>query len=215
MRTGTTTNAVSATIGLTDGIAVSTADYDNTPIVVSFAAGETRKVVEVPLVDDAIAEGDETLTLTLGDVSEGAQLGNQSTTTLTIVDNDFAYRAVASADIETGIAGTPVVIRGQALSNEDNSPVSFAAVTVDIETKGTTRQLKAFTDFDGNFTTTFQPLPGEGGAYSINAYNSNNLQEDAAEEDQFSLLGMRLGTQQATHKLFANKALTSQVEIKT
>ncbi|MFN7526267.1 MAG: Calx-beta domain-containing protein, partial [Dolichospermum sp.] len=51
-RTGSPDNTVSATISLTNGQAVAPDDYNNSAITVSFAPGESSKVVNIPLVDD-------------------------------------------------------------------------------------------------------------------------------------------------------------------
>ena len=62
-------------------------DFINTLGAMSFAAGETSKTFTVAIVDDAYAEGDETFTIGLNTPS-GAGLGEQSTATVTIHDND-------------------------------------------------------------------------------------------------------------------------------
>jgi hypothetical protein len=88
IRTGGSAGAVSATLNLTDGTATSDSDYDGTPIIVTFADGETSKTVNIPIVDDTLYEGDEILNLTLSDPTGGATLGTQQTATLNIIDND-------------------------------------------------------------------------------------------------------------------------------
>jgi hypothetical protein len=84
--------AVSVTVVLTDGTATAPADYDNTPIVVSWAAGDlSQKTITVPIVDDHVDEPNETIHLTLVDATGGAVIRNPlGTATLTIVDNDVA-----------------------------------------------------------------------------------------------------------------------------
>jgi hypothetical protein len=54
---------------------------------VQFAIGETIKTFTIPIIDDAIVEGDETLTVSLSGPA-GALLGATSTATITITDND-------------------------------------------------------------------------------------------------------------------------------
>lgn len=87
-RTGRSTGEVSATVTPTAGTATSSTDYDNAPIEVRFADGETTKTVAVPIVDDALVEGNETINLTLSAPTGGATIGEQSTAIFTIVDND-------------------------------------------------------------------------------------------------------------------------------
>jgi len=67
-------------------------DYATTMGRIQFGAGttrfgETQQTFIVPVVDDALVEGDETFTVTLSGAS-GAALGSATTATITIVDND-------------------------------------------------------------------------------------------------------------------------------
>jgi len=88
-RTGDRTAAVSATVNLADGTAVAPDDYGNSPLLVSFAAGDnTPKTIEIPVVDDTLVERNETVNLSLANPTGGARIGAQSTATMTIVDND-------------------------------------------------------------------------------------------------------------------------------
>ncbi|MBE9097790.1 Calx-beta domain-containing protein, partial [Tychonema sp. LEGE 07203] len=86
-RTGSSAGTASATVNLTNGTAIAPGDYNNAPIPVNFAAGETTKTIVVPIVDDALVEGDETVNLSLTNPT-GATIGTQSTATLNIIDND-------------------------------------------------------------------------------------------------------------------------------
>ena len=58
-----------------DGTATAGEDYTATGGTLSFAAGELEKTVNVPLLDDAIDEGEETFTLKLTNAS-GARIGD-------------------------------------------------------------------------------------------------------------------------------------------
>jgi RHS repeat-associated protein len=87
-RIGGSAGAVSTTVTLQAGTAQAQSDYTNTGITVNFAAGETSKIVAIPIVNDTIAELDETLQLTLTAPTGGAIIGQQGSATLTIVDND-------------------------------------------------------------------------------------------------------------------------------
>lgn len=103
-RSSGSTGAVTAAITLTDGTAtggapalVSPEDYDNTSIIVSFASGETSKTITVPILDDTVAEANETVNLSLGSPTGGASIGTQSTSVLTIIDNDSNPTVTISA----------------------------------------------------------------------------------------------------------------------
>jgi|GEM_PF-6268095 len=120
--------------------------------VIAFAAGESLRWIEIPLVADSIVEGDESCSLTLGTPTGGATLG-LATTTLTISDDDrpgrFEWRPLTAAPGEA--AGTQVlrVARGGD---------TFGTVTVDFATvAGTATGDADFTSLSG--TLTF--LPGE------------------------------------------------------
>ncbi len=87
-RTGGDSGEVSVDIATGDGSAVAGADYLAVAETVSFADGVTSRTVQVPLVDDAETEGDETVQLTLGSPAGGATLGSPAAAVLTIVDDD-------------------------------------------------------------------------------------------------------------------------------
>ncbi len=79
------------------------ADYTGTTSgSVTFAPGEASKDVTLELVDDALDETDETVTLTLSNLTGTASLGN-ATATGTITDNDAPVVTVASGgDVTEG-----------------------------------------------------------------------------------------------------------------
>ena len=70
-----------------NGSASARCDYTTTIGTVNFAAGETSKTVNIPLTDDAYAEGNETFNVSLSNPI-GATLGSPATTTITIADNE-------------------------------------------------------------------------------------------------------------------------------
>ena len=95
IRTGGSFGAISATVSPMNGTATAPADYSSTPILVSFADGDTtNKTVTIPIVDDSLIEGNETVNLSLGSPTNGATIGTQSSAVLTILDNDSANSAI-------------------------------------------------------------------------------------------------------------------------
>ncbi|HYP01752.1 MAG TPA: Calx-beta domain-containing protein [Pyrinomonadaceae bacterium] len=76
-----------------NGTAYARCDYATTIDTVTFAPGEERKEINIPLVDDAHVEGDETVQVALGQPTGVAVRGTVSTATLTITDNDAAGAA--------------------------------------------------------------------------------------------------------------------------
>lgn len=94
IRTGGSFGAISATVSPMNGTATAPADYNSTPFLVSFADGDTtNKTVTIPIVDDSLIEGNETVDLSLGSPTNGATIGSQSSAILTILDNDSANSA--------------------------------------------------------------------------------------------------------------------------
>ncbi len=79
---------VSATVNVTGGTATAGADFTLGSTTVVFAAGEIEKTVSIAVVDDLLVEGSETVNFSL--TSDDAFLGTQSSTVLTILDNDVA-----------------------------------------------------------------------------------------------------------------------------
>ena len=70
-----------------DGTATAGQDYTAKSGTLTFAAGETRKLVRVAVLDDAHDDGAETLTLTLSDATGGARIrGAQATGTIENTD---------------------------------------------------------------------------------------------------------------------------------
>ncbi len=70
-----------------NGNASSRCDYITTVGTLQFAAGETFKLINIPLIDDAYAEGTENFKVTLSNPT-GAVLGTPATTTVVINDNE-------------------------------------------------------------------------------------------------------------------------------
>lgn len=103
------------------GEALPRCDYITTLDVLVFAAGETQKTVQIPIIDDGYVEGAETLTLTLQNAA-GASLGTQSTAILTITDNDVV-------DTTNPVGSSPFFVRQQYLDflSREPEPTGLAA----------------------------------------------------------------------------------------
>jgi chitinase len=54
----------------------------------TFAPGETTKTISIPIVDDATAEVDETLIITIASARLATSIGANATHTLTIASNE-------------------------------------------------------------------------------------------------------------------------------
>ena len=87
------------------------------PASVTFAAGETVAILEVPTHDDLVVEGDGTVTAALT-AGEGYALGEASSASVTIADDDVAEWSVTAepAGIEEGGSATLSVSIGNGVT---------------------------------------------------------------------------------------------------
>jgi hypothetical protein len=101
----TPTVTLSAASGLTitvdyasaNGTALAGEDYAAVGDTLTFGPGVTSRVVSVPILDDALDEEDETLTLTLSD-PVNATVGANNPATLTILDDDAPGMSLVAAN---------------------------------------------------------------------------------------------------------------------
>ena len=103
-------SAPSGPFGITIPIVVTggtaSADEYRAPEQVVFSSGSDRQTVSIPLGDDALIEGDETIALAFGDLPAGVTPGTNATTTVTITDADSASFGFAIDDDEVGEGAT-------------------------------------------------------------------------------------------------------------
>jgi len=87
------------------------------PYTFNLLAGATTATLDLPITDDTLIEGDETVTLTITNATGGLSVGVTNTTyTFTITDNDFPY----AETFESGTAlpaGYAVVLNNQVVNN--------------------------------------------------------------------------------------------------
>jgi hypothetical protein len=115
-----------------DGTANATTDYTASSGTLNFADGEVSQSFSVAILDDAIYEGDETFNVNLSNVTGGASLGTQTSSVVTITENDpvppagsLQFSGAAYSVIEDGLTVTLTVTR---------SGGSFGAISVDYNT---------------------------------------------------------------------------------
>jgi hypothetical protein len=105
-----------------DGSATAGSDYTATPGTLTFAPGQLRRMIAVPILPDTSDENDETVTLTLTDPGAGVVLGARATATLTIRDNDTAgavlFGTTAYFVRRTAAAAVITVVRAGAVSTD-------------------------------------------------------------------------------------------------
>ena len=87
------------------GTAIGNEDYVPDEGMLTFADGEDTQVITVVLLDDAEVEDDQTFTIALSNVAGDAILGDVSSATVTITDNDAVAAAPAAASSDSGLFG--------------------------------------------------------------------------------------------------------------
>ncbi|NNF83963.1 MAG: hypothetical protein HKM29_02280, partial [Deltaproteobacteria bacterium] len=143
---------VTVMYGVTGGKATGgNEDFSLTGGTLTFAPGEERKILEIPLTNDNLHEPDETIVLTLSD-PENAVLGRISTHSFTIVDDDplpsvLFSRADARVDEGAGPVTVTVLL----------SEVSGIPVTVPYSVSGGTATGEEIDYSQREGTLTFQP----------------------------------------------------------
>ncbi|MEM7181849.1 MAG: Calx-beta domain-containing protein [Spirochaetota bacterium] len=98
------TSSKTITVQVTDagsGSATSGTDYTaiGSPVTVTFNAGSTSETVTIPVLQDLLFEGDETIALTLGSPSN-ASLGSQTSYTFTITDDEIGITSAETMDAD-------------------------------------------------------------------------------------------------------------------
>ncbi|KAB2654424.1 MAG: hypothetical protein DVB31_16735, partial [Verrucomicrobia bacterium] len=102
-----------------------------------------------------------------------------------------AYTATVETDVTTALAGTAIPLHGSATRAGSGLPAANAPVTVHLMVRGIARTLSVLTGIDGQFDTTFRPLPGEAGHYRVAAAYPGQPMPPA--QDEFTLLGFSIG----------------------
>ncbi|HEY0109513.1 MAG TPA: Calx-beta domain-containing protein, partial [Fibrella sp.] len=88
-RTGGTGVAVGVSYAITNGTAVAPGDYTTKTGTLSWAIGDSAaKTIAVPIIDDALVEGNETFSVTLSTPTGGALIGTPNRAVVTITNND-------------------------------------------------------------------------------------------------------------------------------
>ena len=87
--------AISVNYATSDGTAKAGTNYTGTSGTLNFPDGQTTETFTVPILDDPVPFGSETLNLSLSTPTGGATLGTQSSSTLTITDTPGALQFTA------------------------------------------------------------------------------------------------------------------------
>ena len=88
VRSGGSFGTLQVQLNSSDNTALAGTDYQSVDQLVSFAEGETSKVIQIMIVDDAHYEGDKTFYLTLSNSSNSESIGTLAEAEVVIVEND-------------------------------------------------------------------------------------------------------------------------------
>jgi len=144
IRTGSaSSNATVTFASTTNGTATAGVDFTAVGGVISFLPGEIVKTFSVPILDDGLIEGNETVELVLTNLV-GA-LSGQVTAILTIIDNDFSPGTLNFASPTFGVTeGSNTVL---ALVTVVRTNGTTGVISVDYVTRDGTARAGATNDY--------------------------------------------------------------------
>lgn len=133
-RTNGSDGAVSVDYLTSNGTALSGSDFTNAGGTLNWANSDSSdKTFTVPILDDGIFEGNETVNLSLGNVLGGAVIGAPSTAVLTILDNETQPTvSINDVSIVEGNSGTSTAIFTVSLSNPSTQTVTVDYATANV-----------------------------------------------------------------------------------
>ncbi len=114
---------------------------------------------------------------------------NNTSVLLQPIEVRAAYSATVQAAAEIFPTNTPIVFTGSA-TREDSSPAAFSMVNISIKLNDSNRMISAITNAAGQFSTTWMPLPNEGGIYTIGAAHPGTPASTAQDSFEILTLGV-------------------------
>ena len=154
-RTAGNAGAVTVSAATSNGTATAGQDYTAASGTLSWANGDgAAKTFTIPILDDAVSEGDETINITLSNPTGGAVIGSTNPAILTINDNEGAI-SLSINDVSQAEGNGP----NQMIFTVTLSPQSAQTVTVNYATANGTAIAPA--DFAAISTQTLTFNPGE------------------------------------------------------
>jgi hypothetical protein len=111
-----------------DASAASGADYTTRSGTLKFAAGETNKIILIPIKNDVTVETNETFSVVLSSPTGEALLGSNSTATVTIADNDSHLAFETNAVTVSEGAGTVTLTINRTGTLTTTNTLSYAIV---------------------------------------------------------------------------------------
>jgi len=200
-RSGGSDGSISATFNTSDGTATAGSDYTAvTGYTVTYADGEMGdKTIDIPISEDMVYEGDETINLSLSSTSVNLSVVGPLNATLTIIDNETPpLVSINDVTVNEGQSGTtslnftvslsgpsafPVTVNYQTANSTAHAPGDYTSASgmVSFPASNTSQPLSltAFGDtvIEGN-ETFFVNLSGPSGATLGDAQGLATLDND-------------------------------------
>ena len=157
------TETVTVDYATADGTAEAGSDYTATSGTLTFAAGETSKTVSVPVLDDAVDEGEETFTLRLSNAA-GARIRDGEAVG-TIVNDDPLQKMWLSRFGRTVASHVTDAVSDRLAAPIAGAQVTVAGQRVDLaqaEDGAALAQAQALTGLARALGAAEHPAPGDG-----------------------------------------------------
>jgi uncharacterized repeat protein (TIGR01451 family) len=123
-RKGDTSGVVSVDYATANETATAGSDYNAANGTITFNAGETAKTFSVQILEDALAEGPETVGLRLSNPTGGAELGSPATAALNINDNEPCVNSISPSNRTSPASGETLAVNVTARGGCDWTAVS-------------------------------------------------------------------------------------------
>lgn len=160
LRTGGTSGNLTVQYATANGTAIAGEDYTSKTGTLTFSAGETSKIIQIPITDDSTTEQDETFTVTLRNTPSLENLGAPSILTVTIQDRSTVpVLTINNAFVTEGDAGTTTeMLFTVNLSAATGRTVSVSFDSEDFNAFGAAKCTVQGADYESvSGTFTFQP----------------------------------------------------------
>jgi len=144
------------------------------------------------------------------DITETQYVNNISGAITLEIEADYSGTAIV--DDATFLQGTDIPIYGSAIGI-DGQPRPNSELEVYIITGPIRRAISVTTDAAGDYTTTFEPLPNEGGHYTLGAaFPDINA---TAMQDEFDILGVEINSgEELIWELLVDETMNGAISVK-
>lgn len=161
VRQGGTSGNLSIEYATANGTAIAGQDYTAISGTLNFNSGETSKTIQVPILDDAVTEQEETFTISLRNAPNLEMVGAPSVQTINVQDHStvpFIAMFDATPVFEGNVGTTTEVTFNLVLSAATGRTVSINYATENMDASGGAACGEQGVDYESKSgTITFQP----------------------------------------------------------